>query len=506
MKKTLILCLVLLSAACAKRTQRVESINAKPSWMATDKLYNDRSYDGEYLIHPFFDLVPFASKTDNSLNFVMTTPVGSQSKYEIDLRSGKLYRKHNFCSQEDVWKKYPGTIDRPPYSEGIVPRLLDQLGSPQKVIVFGQSRYFQEFEIAPTRSQRIRIVGGVLLQYCNSYPCRGFNKWQSRILLVAVSPTDPKLKKVNNINQLKKVIDWDESVAFIQNSNGRKLSGGTPTPSYRITGNIGPKEAFKIALTKGHLFNFDEMKTVRNSCQALYDYTWKTVQAIKAYEESGKLAKDMPEKNKTKVVVKRDTFTGNVVSAERLEERSAKVKERELEIKDFSHFFKHFYSKYKDRYKTCQQFVRDTSINSDKERMWFFSYLTSFFNTEETGYIYSCSRTAWVKNPVTSSGKRMYSFKDSIKNCTTRELNSAFDMSINIQAGLSGSFQDHFRFIEYDHGNGASHQKLYSWVRDLGDGYVCDKDRRQKLSIFPQDVNWSNFGDMKDSFESLIVR
>lgn len=506
MKKTLILCLILLFAGCAKRTHKIESVSARPSWMATDALYNDRNFYGEYLIHPFFDLVPFSSKVDNSMNFVMTTPVGAQSKYEIDLRSGRLYRKHNFCSQEDIWKKYTGTINRPPYTEGIIPRLLDQLGSPQKIIVFGKSRYFHKFEIAPTRSQRVRIVGGVLLQYCNSYPCRGYNKWQSRILLVGVSPTDPEFKKINNLNQLKKVVDWDESVAFIQNSNGRKLSGNEPRPSYRIVGNIGPKEAFKISLSKGHLFNFDEMKTIRSSCQALYDYTWKTVKAIRSYEVHNKLSKDMPEKNITKVKVSTDTFSGNVVSAERLDDRSDAVLQKEMEIKDFAYFFKHFYLKYKDRYKTCQQFVRDTSINSDKERMWFFSYLTSFFNTEEAGYMYSCSRTAWVKNPVTNSGERLYSLKKSIKNCTTRELNTAFDMSINIQAGLSSSSQDHFRFIEYDHGNGASHQKIYSWVRDLGDGYVCDKDRRQKLSIFPQDVNWVDFGDSKTAAEDLIVR
>lgn len=506
MKKTLILCLLALSVSCAKRTQQIKPVVAKPSWMATEKLYNDRSFDGEFLTHPFFDLVPFASKTDNSINFVMTTPVGSLSKYDIDLRSGKLYRTHQFCDQEDVWKKYSGNIYRPPFSEGFVPRLLDQLGTPQRVIVFGKRRYFQEYEISPTRSQRIRLVGGVLLQYCNTYPCRGYNKWQSRLLLIGVNPLDPDFKQVKNFNQLKKVVNWNEATAFIQNSNGRKLSGSEPRPSYRIVGNIGPKQSFQIALDKGHLFQFKEMQTVRKSCHALYDHIWNNAKAIRGYQEHLKNPKTLKPINRKKVIVKPDAFSGNVVSAEVLSDIPNKVRQKELEIKDFSIFFKNFYSKYKDRYKTCQQFVRDTSINSDKERMWFFSYLTSFFNTEDSGYIYSCSRQAWVKNPINTSGKRLYSFKKRLRNCTAKEIDAAFDSSINIQAGLSSSLQEHFRFIQYDHGDGGSHQKLYSWVHDLGDGYVCDKDRRAKLPTFPQDITWKNFNTNSKSAKDLIVR
>ncbi len=506
MKKALILCLLSLIVSCAKRTQQATPVIAKPSWMATEKLYNDRNFDGEFLIHPFFDLVPFASETDNSINFIRTTPIGSLSKYEIDLRSGKLYRSHNFCDQEDVWKKYSGTIYRPPYSEGFVPRLLDQLGTPQRIVVFGKERYFQKYEVTPTRSQRVRVIGGVLLQYCTTYPCRGYNKWQSRLLLIGVNPLDPEFKEVKNLNQLKKIVNWDEAVAFIQNSNGRKLSGSVPRPSYRIVGNIGPREAFKIALDKGHLFKFDEMKTIRNSCHALYDHIWNNIRAIRKNGEAKMTGKELTPVNRKKVVAKLDTFSGNVLSAEVTEAPRSEVRQKELEISDFSVFFKNFYTKYKDRYKTCQQFVRDTSINADKERMWFFAYLTSFFNTEDSGYIYSCSGRAWIKNPITTSGKRLYSFEKRMRSCTSSELDSAFDTSINIQAGLSSSFQEHFRFIQYDHGGGASHQKMYTWIHDLGDGYICDQKRRSALPVFPQDVNWKNFKNYTKGSRDIIVR
>ncbi|WP_417336675.1 hypothetical protein [Halobacteriovorax marinus] len=506
MKKTFLLCLMIFISACAKHTKKIEPVVAKPAWMATSKLYNDRSQDGEFLIHPFFDLVPFSSKTDNSINFVMTTPIGSLSKYEMDLRSGKLFRTHNFCDQKDVWKKYSGTLSRPPYSEGFIPRLLDQLGTQQKIIVFGKKRYFQKFEITPTKSQRVRVVGGVLLQYCATYPCKGFNRWQSRLLLIGVNPMDPTLSKVRSINHLKTLVDWDEASAFMQNSNGRKLSGSEPMPSYRIIGNIGPKEAFKIALDKGHLFKFKEMKTIRNSCHSLYDYIWKTITAIRNHDKIKAGKAKATSRTRQKIVAKSDTFSGNVIDAERNEVPTEQVEQKALEISDFSIFFKHFYVKYKDRYKTCQKFVRDTSINTNKERMWFFSYLTSFFNTEDSGYIYSCSRKAWMKNPMTSAGTRLYSFNKRMKSCTTSELDMAFDMSINIQSGLSSSFQDHYRFIQYDHGGGGSHQKIYSWVRDKGDGYVCDQERRRELSIFPQDITWKNFGNYVKGSRDIIVQ
>lgn len=506
MKKTLLLCLILLLASCAKRIKKIEPVEGKPSWMVTNKLYNDRSFDGEYLIHPFFDFLPFSSKADNSINFVMTTPVGSNNKYDLNLKSGKLYRTHSICDQEDVWKKYSGTLSRPPYSEGIIPRLLDQLGTPQKIVVFGKSRYFQKFSITPTKSQRVKVVGGVLLQYCSTYPCRGFNKWQSRLLLIGVNTADPEFKKVKSLNGLKKTIDWEEASAYIQNLYGRKLSGSEPRPSYRIVGNIGPKEALKIAMSKGHLFKFKEMKTVRNSCHRLYDYIWETVRTIRALENRKSVGNKSVAPVRKKVTSKKDTFSGNVISAEVSQVPSSEVSQKKIEISEFSNFFNAFYLKYKDRYKTCQNFVRDTSINANKERMWFFSYLTSFFNTEDAGYVYSCSRRAWMKNPVTSSGKRLYSFDKRIRNCTTSELDTAFDMSINIQSGLSSSFQEHYRFIEYDHGKGASHQKMYAWVRDLGDGYICDQKRRSALSVFPQDINWKNFGDYVEGSRDIIVQ
>lgn len=503
MKICYALLLILLITSCAKKTQKITPVVAKSSWLKTSQLYNHMSHDGEYLIHPFFDLVPFGSRKDNSINFVMTTPMGSRNKYKIDLRSGMMYRRHQFCEQKDIWKKYTGDITRPPYTEGFVPRLLDQLGTPQKIIVFGKNRYFQDFQLTPTRSQRVRVVGGVLQQYCKAYPCRGKNRWQSRMVLVAVNSNDPNLKKISHINQLKKEVDWPYVKAFLENSDGRHLSGKENSPAYRVIGNIGPKESLVNSIKKGHLFKFEKLKTLRNSCHKFYDYIWKSVEEIRARKRN-KENGNKPEV--AKIWDKKGIFTGNVLSAETNTVSSKEVVAETIRTTSFSIFFNHFYKNYKKRYLTCQKFVRDTSINANKRRQWFFTYLTSFFNAESLGYIYSCSRQTWIENPLLSTGKRMYSHKRNLANCTSRELDRSFDMSVTVQTGLYRSFQEHDRFIQYDEGGGATHQKIYSWVRSSGDGYQCDKLRYSNLSLFPQDIVWQNFGESGPRKRTDIIK
>lgn len=496
MKSSLLIAVLMIFTSCAKKTQKISPVEGKASWLKTSTVYNHKTEHGDYVIHPFFDLVPFASTADNSINFVMTMPENSSNKYQVDLRSGALFRRHRVCSQKDVWDKYSGSLDRPPYSEGFVPRLLDQLGTPQKIIVFGKSRYFTDFQLTPSRSQRVRVVGAVLQQYCASYPCRGKDRWLSRLVLVAVNSNDPTFKKVTHINQLKKKVDWNYIKAYIQNSDGRHISSNESTPAYRVTGNVGPKEALVNSLKTGHLFKFAEMKSLRSNCQKLYDFLWTSSESVR----KDKFDFDKKEV-RTTVHAKTEIFSGNVINQE-----AKHLVERDESLKDFSVYFRAFHKKYKKRFLTCQKFVRDTSINSNPRRMWYFSYLTSFLQAENLGHIYSCSRQAWIENPMQVSGKRMLSGKNHLKNCTSRELDRAFDMTVTLFAGLSRSFQPHYRFIEYDDGTGASHQKMYSWVYSSGDGYSCDKNRYKKLSIFPRDINWESFDTSKVRKRTDVIK
>ena len=502
MKISLLIAFLMIFTSCAKKTKKISPVEGKASWLKTSKVYNHKTEHGDYIIHPFFDLVPFASTGDNSINFVMTMPENASNKYQVDLRSGSLFRRHQMCSQKDAWKKYTGNLDRPPYSEGFVPRLLDQLGTPQKIIVFGKSRYFTDFQLMPTRSQRVRVVGAVLQQYCETYPCRGKNKWLSRLVLVAVNPNDPTFKKITHINQLKKKVDWSYIKAYIQNSDGRHISSDENLPAYRVVGNVGPKESLVNSLKTGHLFKFKEMKSLRSNCQKLYDFLWSGAEAVRKH----KFNLTRKKKFKNTVVAKSDIFSGNVISSESNYTDTAKVREEKNNLKNFSMYFNSFHKNYKKRFLTCQKFVRDTSINSNPRRMWYFSFITSFFHAEDLGHIYSCSRQTWIANPMQASGKRSLSTKSHLRNCTSRELDRAFDMTVNLFAGLSRAFQPHYRFIEYDEGGGASHQKIYSWIYSNGDGYSCDKKRYNNLSIFPRDINWENFDDSRKRKRTDVIK
>jgi hypothetical protein len=483
--------ILMLICSCAKKTKKLAPVEANAAWLKTSTLYNHKSEHGDYLVHPFFDLIPYASKKDSSINFVITMPVGGKNKFQIDLRSGKLYREHKMCSEKDIWGKYGSTLGQSPYTEGFVPRLLDQLGGPQKIIIFGKKRYFYDFELAPTRSQRVRVVGAVLQQYCESFPCRGRNKWLSRMVLVAVNSNDPAFTKVTHINQLKKIVDWAHVKAVLENSDGRHVSTSEESPAYRVIGNLGPKESLVNAISKGHLFQFKEMQSLRSNCFKLYDHLWNSAEGVRNFKERY----TQEEKKKNRIIDKTDTFSGNVISAERSSVSEEQIQQQIVKLKNFSTFFNSFHNNYKKRFLTCQKFVRDTSINANPRRMWFFSYLSAFLYAEEVGFRYSCSRQAWIANPMQSNGKRLKSLNNYLRNCTAKELDRAFDMSVTLFAGLSRSHRPHFRYIEYDHGAGASHQKMYTWIQRNGDTRSCDKNRQAKLSIFPRDVSWESFKD-----------
>src|SRR5690606_6396478 len=110
---------------------------------------------------------------DNSINFFPLTAVGAGHTYGLDLVSGKRFRKHRLYRQRDIWEKYPLVVERPPYTEGLVPRLLDPAGLPQKILVFGRPKFYQELDLNSGRSFRVRVVGGLVEQYCSKYPCTG---------------------------------------------------------------------------------------------------------------------------------------------------------------------------------------------------------------------------------------------------------------------------------------------------------------------------------------------
>ena len=502
-----------LLSSCGTKKNEIKKIDAVPVWFKTEKKYAMLDGQGSPLVHPFFDLAPFDSPKDNSINYFTTTPIDSKHYYDIDLVSGSLYRKFSYCEQVDVWENYEQDIHRPKFTIGVVPRLLDQVGNPQKVVVFGLKNYFQKFQKQVTYSQRAKVIGGVIHQYCEKYPCKTRDNWLSSLVLIAVNANDPRYSQYESLGQLKKKVNWKYFKAFMENAFGRTKNGPFEAPAYRMVGEVPAREALKFAVKKGHKFKFEEMRRLRNSCQKLYDYLWegsKVVRQLATEEE--KIAKKKKKKQDYLFVIEpkiksasptiKNRFMNQEVVKKDTNKKTLKYRENRKKYSNFSNFFFDFYDKYADRYKTCIKFVKASSLSENPQRHWYFSFINGFMNLEKSDFIYRCNKRGWVENSRLSGGKRIFNL-EAKRSCTARSLDYAFDQVVTINTGLKRGSKPYHRFIEYDYGFGGSNKKLQSWVYENGKVISCsdseDREARRKWAeknpfrVFPLDVQWKRF-------------
>ncbi len=471
-----------------------KTIEAEAVWFDVPERFTSRNKQGEHETHAFFDLVSYRTKEDLSISYVLLTPAESEFGYDFDLVSGKKYKKFHYCAQKDIWKKYKKTINRPPFSEGMIPRLLDQSGQPQRIWIFGAPHFLKGKKSEQDLTQRARILGAVVLQYCSNYPCRSRDRWTGRLVFIAVNDLDPAMKKLKNLAELKRKVNWAYVKAFAQNGFGRNIAGFVEKPAYRMVGEIEGREAVDFVFKRGHLFEFSEINSLRKNCFHLYDYIWRSVQHVKGMTKKRDVLLSAKEELDRLGEIKKGK-TSNAIKERKRNFLLLRKIEKELNIiSSWPKFFQHFYKNYGERFRTCQKFVRPSNIRQDYKRHWFFAYLANFMNLERAGYYYNCVRKGWIENFALSSGKRYYDFKKD-RFCTAEELDLAFETSIDVMTGLANSSRNHFRYIAYDSGVGASREKIYSWVFSNGKKLSCTSKlrQRQKIAIFPADVSWNGF-------------
>lgn len=480
---------------------KAKSVLAEPVWFNAPERFTLRTELFDYATHAFFDLTPFRTKESPDISYFLTTPVGSAHHYELDLVSGQTYRKNSYCEQKDIWESYEKKINRPSFSIGVIPRLLDQASEPQSIWVFGAKDYlFPAFDKGRAQSQRARIVGGFVWQYCKDYPCRTNQNWLSRLVFVGVNKFDPKFSDVNTLEELKKKVDWPYVKAFAQNGWGRSVAGTIPEPAYRMVGEVPAEKAIEFAFRAGHLFSFQEINSLRKNCFYLYDYLWRSLNKVRKNMEKNiasatdQVALDL-EKEAQRI---RDmkNFSLNTVFADKAEDdiRSSEGGiEEERALVDFKRFFQYFYDRYGERYKTCSKFVRPANHRQDANRAWFFAYLNNWFHLEELDYYYLCSRRSWLKNPKMANGKRRFDPKVK-RRCSSQDLDVSFERGVTVMASMAGADASHWRFIEFDNGIGGSHQEVYSWVFENGKKLGCNaRALEEEAPIFPEDVSWDRF-------------
>jgi hypothetical protein len=508
-KLSLMICFLFILTSCGTKKAAIVKVNATPVWFKTDPRFSMRDQTGSPLVHPFFDLAPFGSEKDNSVNFFVTTPVDSKHYYDIDLPSGKLYRRFSYCEQSDIWGRYEEDVHRPKFAIGVVPRVLDQLGKPQKIMIFGNKKYFGKFDKMARSSQRAKVIGGVIHQFCEKYPCKTRDNWLSTLVLIGVNAEDPRYSQIKSLDQLKKKVNWSYFKAFMENGFGRSKNGPFETPAYRMVGEVGAKESLRFALKKGHLFKFEEMRKIRSSCQKLYDYLWEGSKVVrKVRVETQKIDKKVKKKNDYLFVIESKTLSAaptikkRFTNQEIIIREKVEVKKNKRKYENFSNFFFDFYSNYVGRYKTCMKFVKPSSLTIDSDRHWYFALINGFMNLENLDYIYRCNKRGWVENSKLSSGKRIFDLKARRK-CSESSLDFAFDQVVTLNTGLKRSSKPYFRFIEYDYGVGGTHQKVQSWIKEDGKMISCseDDDREARIKfeknnptrVFPIDLQWKRF-------------
>ncbi len=486
-----------------------KAVVAKPVWFNVPERFSTPNRLGDIDTHPFFDLNSFRIKDTTEISYYMVTPLESEHQYKLDMVSGQRYLRHTFCDQNDVWEEYSGDIDRPNFAQGIIPRLMDQSGSPQQIWVFGdKTEFFPSKKDLKVQSQRATVIGGIVLQYCENYPCKANSEWLSRLILIGINPFDKLYEGVQSLKDLKKKIKWDYVLAFAENGFGSSISGPLREPAYRVGGEIDKPDVLDFAFKNGHLFSFDEINSLRKNCFRLYDYIWKGQKLAREKSNQLKKATDqyaLEYEKRAKIIKDLKSFQSSTVYDD---STSFEIEEDDKnEVLEFEEFWLKLINKYDKRMKTCFDFVRPANSKKDIERSWFFSYVQNWINLEEQNYFYSCSRRSWMENPIIgSAGKRKYP-KHETSGCSARDLDLGFEQAVTIMSSLANAKRPHYRYIEYDGRPGGSHELIYNWVYDNGKRLSCDARKlEEKEGLFPEDISWKEFNTRKRTNRYDIIR
>jgi hypothetical protein len=443
----LLLVSVLIFSSCTRQKERPLEpeilITTFPNeWFQENSEHALVEGNGSALPHLLFDTTPELNLRDHTVNVVITTPANSPHAYAIDLSSGQRHYSHSYCKQKDAWNQYPGMVNRPGFAQGYIPRVLDQLGTPQKVIVFAKTRNYAN--ILETNYHKVRLLGAYVEQICPEGNCLGKENWLSRLVFIAIDHEDPELSNVRSLEEFKKVFDWDLAKAELGNIDGNNSIGDQTYPATKVGFLVEYDKAFPFFKSRSIFLTEAELKKIRSGCYSLYEKLW---------EEVGK------EKNGEAFAKKFQTLTKG--------------------------YFKEI--------STCEKFVYHGNVNKNPEKFWFLSYMGIFYRLHRSGYAFSCKNRAWQRNVLDVNGSYVYDLVRDISSCKPQDIDLAMSYLPNFLKGLKGE-QEYFKFVDYDNHEFGTHRKLYSWVKVRALKQACGKDPntaiRNGISVFPEDISW----------------
>lgn len=482
-----LLILALLSSCSWKKkhTDAPELLTTFPNqWFSVNPEHSLRDTQGKPQSHIYFDTYPDFTSREGEVNVVVATPANSQHAYQFDLNSGQRYYDHTYCPQKDVWNE-GGVVNLPPFSIAYIPRVLDQLGEPQKVIVWSKRK--EVSETAGKNYLKVRLVGAYVEQICPEGNCVGKGNWLSKLVFLGIDTNDEFYSSVRTLEDFKGRIDWDKARTHLANIDGRNFVGEKTFPAIRVGELIAFEDAFDYFRKRSIFLNDKELKKIQKGCHALYDALW---------EEVGKFRpEDKP--------------------ANTIEELRSKLKLRENLRKQkvpvgFAERLRVFTKKYFKEISTCEKFVYHGNINKDPEKFWFLSYMGIYFRLHREGYAFSCKNQIWTRNILNDQGNPVYDITREINECKEADIDKAMDLLPNFLTTMKNE-KEYYKFIDYDNKTHGTHNKLYAWVKVKARRFECSHDPNAGIikdtKVFPEDVTWKNrhVRDIADT-EKIIYR
>lgn len=470
--KTLLLSLLMLVACTSKKNPRdVDDqelmLQYKPAWFTVNPDHTLLDSQGSPATHLFYDVAPDFSRDQKQVNAIITTGEASDHAYDVDLSSGQRHYSHSYCPQQDAWKQESGTFHRPPFSIGYIPRVLDQLGSPQKVIVFSTK---DKKELIDLTYQRVKLVAAYVEQICREGNCLGKNIWMSRLVFIGVDNEDPSFANVNTLADFQKRFKWPEVKAYLENIDGRSFLGEQTFPLIKINKAFSLEEGSEYFRKNSIFLSENELKKIQSGCFTLYDRLWKDVGMERPEDKPARTTAEL----NTKLLLKED------------------LKKKKLPV-GFAARFESFTQKYFNEMATCEKYVYHGNINRNPEAFWFYTYAGMFFRLHKEGYYFDCRKKTWQQNLFDSNGKLVYDLKKGIQECSERDIDLAMNYMPNFLKSLKVT-PSFYRFVDYDSRTFGTHRKLYSWVKFHSRRYDCSNDPNpvivRELEVFPPDVKW----------------
>jgi hypothetical protein len=473
--KSLILLLPIffISTACSWRRDSGASSNElmttfSNNWFAVKADHSLVNKNNEPLPHLLFDTTPEFKSQERTVNAIITTAEGSPHAYSIDMSSGQRHYSYSFCKQKDIWNSYSGKMNRPIFSIGYIPRVLDQLGEPQKIVVWSRRKSF--IDIIGTNYHKVKLVGAYVEQICLEGNCIGKSNWLSRLVFVGLDAEDKSFDGITSIADFKKAFDWDQSKAYLENIEGRNFIGDANYPSIRVGQLIEHDDAFDYFKKRSIFLTDAELKKIQKGCHILYDELWNEVGKMRPEDKPAKTTQELVAKLKLQ----------------------NELKNKRVPV-GFAARFQKFTKKYYNEISTCEKFVYHGNVNRNREAFWFLSYVGLFYRLHREGYYFDCRSRAWQRNVIDNKGSPVYNIKEGIDECMEPQIDQAMGSLPNFLAALKGE-KEYFRFVDYDNHSFGTHNKLYSWVKTKSRKFDCSDDPNSKirkdLRIFPEDVEW----------------